>query len=100
MQSTFFKRPLLSGIIATLFACAATSVCAADIKERNIKFPIVNQMDHPQGLGAKKFADLVEQKSGGKMKVKVYSGGTSLICMPLLSRNWRDLSLISRATLR
>jgi len=76
MQSTFFKRPLLSGIIATLFACAATSVSAADIKERNIKFPIVNQMDHPQGLGAKKFADLVEQKSGGKMKVKVYPGGT------------------------
>ena len=76
MQSTFLKRPLLSGIIATLFACAATSVSAADIKDRNIKFPIVNQMDHPQGLGAKKFADLVEQKSGGKMKVKVYPGGT------------------------
>ena len=76
MQSTFLKRPLLSGIIATLFACAATSVSAADIKERNIKFPIVNQMDHPQGLGAKKFADLVEHKSGGKMKVKVYPGGT------------------------
>jgi tripartite ATP-independent transporter DctP family solute receptor len=32
-------------------------------------------MEHPQGLGAKKFADLVEQKSGGKIKVRVFPGG-------------------------
>jgi tripartite ATP-independent transporter DctP family solute receptor len=76
MQTTAFNRPLLGGIIAALFVCAATGASAAEIKDRNIKFPIVNQMDHPQGLGAKKFADLVEQKSGGKMKVKVYPGGT------------------------
>ena len=33
-------------------------------------------MDHPLGLGAQKFADLVGQKSGGKMKVTVYPGGS------------------------
>jgi tripartite ATP-independent transporter DctP family solute receptor len=32
-------------------------------------------MEHPQGLGAKKFADLVEQKTGGKIKVRVFPGG-------------------------
>ena len=58
---------LLTGVSAT--------VAAADIKERTIKFPIVNNIDHPQGIGAKKFAELVEQKSGGKMKVKVHPGG-------------------------
>jgi len=63
-------------IAAIALACASFAVSAADIKERTIKFPIVNQMDHPQGLGAKKFADLVDAKSGGKMKVKVYPGGT------------------------
>ena len=70
------NRTLLGGVIAALFVCASSTASAADIKDRNIKFPIVNQMDHPQGLGAKKFADLVEQKSGGKMKVKVFAGGT------------------------
>jgi len=63
-------------IAAIALACASFAVSAADIKERTIKFPIVNQMDHPQGLGAKKFSDLVDAKSGGKMKVKVYPGGT------------------------
>ncbi len=38
--------------------------------------PIVNAIDHPQGIGAAKFAELVAQKSGGKIKVKVYPGGT------------------------
>ena len=63
------------------FACAlvagtSTATYAADIKERSVKLPIVNNIDHPQGVGARKFADLIEQKSGGKIKVKVFPGGT------------------------
>ena len=56
---------------------AAMSVAgqAADIKDRSVKMPIVNNIDHPQGVGAKKFAELVEQKSGGKIKVKLFPGG-------------------------
>ena len=49
---------------------------AADIKERSLKFPIVNAIDHPQGLGAQKFADVVDKKSGGKIKIKVFPNGT------------------------
>jgi tripartite ATP-independent transporter DctP family solute receptor len=48
----------------------------AEIKERSIKMPIVNSIDHPQGIGAKRFAELVEQKSGGKIKVRIYPSGT------------------------
>jgi tripartite ATP-independent transporter DctP family solute receptor len=72
------KRSLIAGAIAAfvLGATAATGALAADIKERSIKLPIVNQLDHPQGLGAQKFADLVSAKSGGKMKVKIFPGGT------------------------
>ena len=33
-------------------------------------------MDHPLGIGAQRFAELVSQKSGGKMKVTVYPGGS------------------------
>jgi tripartite ATP-independent transporter DctP family solute receptor len=51
-------------------------VAQAEIKERSIKMPIVNSIDHPQGIGAKKFAELIEQKSGGKIKVRVYPSGT------------------------
>lgn len=54
----------------------ATGVQAAELKDRSIKLPIVNNIDHPQGVGAKKFAELVEQKSGGKIKVKLFPGGT------------------------
>lgn len=54
----------------------AIGLQAAELKDRSIKLPIVNNIDHPQGVGAKKFAELVEQKSGGKIKVKLFPGGT------------------------
>lgn len=59
---------------ATLIGAPVAAL--AQIKERSVKLPIVNNIDHPQGLGAKKFAELVEQKSGGKIKVRIYPGGT------------------------
>jgi TRAP-type transport system periplasmic protein len=49
-----------------------SSVHAAEIKERSIKLPIVTTLDAPLGIGAKKFSELVEQKSGGKIKVRVF----------------------------
>jgi len=55
---------------------AAPIAVQAEIKERSIKFPIVNAIDHPQGIGAKKFAEVVEAKSGGKIKVRLYPSGT------------------------
>jgi tripartite ATP-independent transporter DctP family solute receptor len=45
---------------------------AADIKDRTIKYAVIYDIKHPHGLGAQKFADLVAQRSGNKMKVKVY----------------------------
>jgi TRAP-type transport system periplasmic protein len=64
-------------LIALACALIAAPVAArAEIKERSIKFPIVNAIDHPQGIGAKKFAEVVEAKSGGKIKVRLYPSGT------------------------
>jgi tripartite ATP-independent transporter DctP family solute receptor len=54
----------------------APEFACAEIKARSIKMPIVNNIEHPQGVGAKKFAELIEQKSGGKIKVRIYAGGT------------------------
>jgi tripartite ATP-independent transporter DctP family solute receptor len=59
--------------IAGLLAIPAPG--AADIQERNIKVGIGLTADHPQGESVTKFADLVAQKSGGKMKVKLFAGG-------------------------
>ena len=70
------RRTVVRLVALSLFGLTAVVANAQDIKERNIKFPIVNAIDHPQGLGAQKFADLVEKKSGGKMKVKVFANGT------------------------
>src|SRR6187200_114355 len=70
------RLPLAHAFILAALCAASTMATAQNVKDRNIKFPVVNEMDHPQGIGAKKFGELVEAKSGGKMKVKVFPGGT------------------------
>ena len=42
----------------------------------NFKVAFVQNIDHPHGIGAKKFGELLEQKSGGKMKAKAFGGGS------------------------
>jgi tripartite ATP-independent transporter DctP family solute receptor len=49
---------------------------AADIKERTLRFAFVQNIDNHWGAGAQKFADIVEKKSGGKIKVRLFPGGT------------------------
>jgi len=39
------------------------------MRERTIKFSFTSQKNHPQTLGAEKFAELVAQKSGDKLQV-------------------------------
>ena len=55
---------------------ASASAAHAQIRDQKLRFSIQNTMDHPLGIGAQKFAELVNQKSGGKMKVTVYPGGS------------------------
>src|SRR3712207_1563838 len=63
---------------AAAFALAGlflTAPAEAQIKERSFKFAYVNDKDHPHGLGVHKFAELLSEKSGGKMKVRTYPSG-------------------------
>ena len=48
---------------------------AAQVKERTLKVGIGLNEDHPQGASVKRFGELVAQKSGGKLNVKLYPGG-------------------------
>jgi TRAP-type transport system periplasmic protein len=69
------QRTLCLAFVSVVMT-GAPEFARAEIKSRSIKMPIVNNIEHPQGVGAKKFAELMEQKSGGKIKVRVYAGGT------------------------
>ncbi len=61
-----------SVLVLAAALAAAGLVQAQDIQERTIKFGHLNNTDHPMSIGARKFADLVAAKSGGKLQVKEY----------------------------
>jgi tripartite ATP-independent transporter DctP family solute receptor len=67
------KRIFLKSIAAAALA-AACSLSLAQVKE--LKFSGQNPKGHPIALGMEKFAELVAAKSGGKLKVNLFPGGT------------------------
>lgn len=69
------KQKWLAVAVAA-FAALAAAGAGAQVKERTLKFAFQNQTGHPQAQGAQKFADIVAAKSGGKITVKLFPGGT------------------------
>ena len=65
---------LVAAICAGLLAASAAS--AQDISERTIKVGIGLTKDHPQAQAVEKFGDLLAEKSGGKLKVKLFADGS------------------------
>jgi tripartite ATP-independent transporter DctP family solute receptor len=47
----------------------------AEVRSINLRWATANPAGHPIPMGGERFAKLVEEKSGGKMKVKVFPGG-------------------------
>ena len=68
-----FGKVIGSALLSSVFLLPGSA--NAEIKERTIRFAFQNAQEHPQGQGAKKFAELVEQKSGGKIKVRLFPSG-------------------------
>ncbi|RDI59555.1 TRAP transporter substrate-binding protein [Microvirga subterranea] len=66
-------RLVASSLLAGLFAISTAH--AADIRDRTIKVGIGLSADHPQGQAVARFAEIVSQKSGGKIKVRLFAGG-------------------------
>ena len=66
-----FTRRALVATLTALLACGAVQA-----QERTFKFALQNPKGHPLEMGAQKFAELVAAKSGGKLKVNVFPGGT------------------------
>jgi tripartite ATP-independent transporter DctP family solute receptor len=70
------KRAFLKTVAALAAVAATGASLAQDIKERTLKFALVANDGHPAVPGMKKFAELVQAKSGGKIKVNLFLGGT------------------------
>lgn len=66
-------------IVAAAAAClplaAAAQQPAGDFKERTIRVSHVVPKDHPFQVGVDKFAELLAQKTGGRMKMRGYPDG-------------------------
>jgi tripartite ATP-independent transporter DctP family solute receptor len=71
-------RRLLCGLLAApaLLWASGAQAQAADIKQRTLRFSFVQPKESHMGYGAQKFADLVAQKSGNKIQVKLFPNGT------------------------
>ncbi|MHA6789077.1 TRAP transporter substrate-binding protein [Pseudomonas bijieensis] len=69
-------KTLLAGACATGLLLTGVVSHADEIRERTLRFAFQNVKEHPQGQGAQKFADLLGEKSGGKIKVRLFPGGT------------------------
>jgi tripartite ATP-independent transporter DctP family solute receptor len=61
----------------TLLAAAAIALAGSAVaQERAFKLALQNPKGHPLVTGAEKFAEIVAARSGGKMKINLFPGGT------------------------
>ncbi len=67
------KRLMIKTVLAAVALAAMGLACA---QEKTFKLALQNPKGHPLATGAEKFAELVAAKSGGKLKVNVFPGGT------------------------
>lgn len=67
-------KKLALGAIVPLAVLAALPA-SAEIRGHQLKFASANNKGHPQVTGMEKFAELIKEKSGGKIDVKLFPGG-------------------------
>ena len=70
-----FKRRNLVTLLAGTFLVATGAM--AQFADRNIKFTNGINEDHPVAVGVKKMQDIITAKSGGKMKITAFWGGSA-----------------------
>jgi tripartite ATP-independent transporter DctP family solute receptor len=62
-------------VAAACVVLLAAGAAQAQVREHTFRWTTQNPAGHPITEGGQKFADLVAQKSGGKMQVKLFPGG-------------------------
>src|SRR5262245_37683886 len=73
-EETMFGSTGKSAVVLALAAFVAAAASAQDT--RTLRFTAASNKGHPQVQGVEKFAELVAQKSGGKIKIQAFPGGT------------------------
>ena len=76
MTHRLTRRMTLVAAAAAIALGSLAPAFAQDIKERTFKFATQNPKGHPIATGMEKFAELVAAKSGNKLKVNLFPGGT------------------------
>ncbi|WP_122664720.1 TRAP transporter substrate-binding protein [Pseudomonas viridiflava] len=95
-------KTLLAGACATGLLLGSMASHAAEIRERTLRFAFQNVQEHPQGQGAQKFAELLAESSGGKIKVKLFPGGTlggDVVTVSALQGGTLDLTVLNSGIL-
>jgi len=92
-----FARP---GLLACLFCTTVASslASAADFSERYLRLAYANNSRNPQYAGAKKLAELVAEKTGGKMSIKLHPDaafGKDLDVLSSMQVGGVDLSIMN-----
>ncbi|MEI2417684.1 TRAP transporter substrate-binding protein [Orrella sp. JC864] len=76
MHTRSFRPWAARFALGAIAACLAASAAAADYRERNFKLGHVIADEHPAALGAKRWAELLAERSDGKIKVRIHGNGS------------------------
>ncbi|HBX56304.1 TRAP transporter substrate-binding protein [Pseudomonas sp. UBA2684] len=71
-----FIPKALTALLCSSALLVSAAAHADEINRHTLKVAFVQAKDHPHGLGAQKFAEIIKEKSAGKMKVMVFASGT------------------------
>src|SRR5690606_12381276 len=85
-------RRMCGLMLGTAFSLLAFGAQAQDIRERNFTLALSLASDHPLSVAANEFADLVAEKSDGKLNVSVYPDA-------VLGSDQQNLSAVRGGTL-
>jgi TRAP-type transport system periplasmic protein len=72
IKSAIRRQAIIYALLASTLCVAPIANAADDVQERTIRWGHLQGKDHPLSEGVNKFAQIVEQKSGGKLKVREF----------------------------
>lgn len=69
------RKLAITTLVAVIPLLGGSMTAQAEIREHTLKFAAANNKGHPQVTGMEKFAEIVKEKSGGKIVVNLFPGG-------------------------
>ena len=70
-----FRKLAMLMLAAAIPFMAASHAAQAEIRAHTVKFAAANSKGHPQVTGMERFAEIVKEKTDGKMVVNLFPGG-------------------------